>query len=181
MDGNRDRPFVTDDRGLTDVAMKKLSPAHRREPSAGQARRQRRDQTKFEAHRTEDIHDNGSDNPDDYVRCNGFSPVSHSPSPLSRFASVLLRNGMSILIPRRPPNFESFNYGNDFLVFVFGEGTKCFRLEIALGSKTKQRSCQCCVIRCLSNGHHIVSAHYHVESLLLYASRLERLFACFKA
>src|SRR5215472_4031142 len=57
------------------------------------------------------------------------------------------------------------NLGNNLLVFVFRESTKCFRLEVSLGSEAKQRFCQRCVIGRLSNAHLIVSAHDHIESL----------------
>lgn len=60
---SRDRQI----RDLTDVAMKKLSPAHAREPSADQTRRQRCDQPQLGAYTSEDVHCERSKDPDEYV------------------------------------------------------------------------------------------------------------------
>src|SRR6516165_8998730 len=114
MNGNRDGPFVIDGRGLTDVTMNNLSPAHGREPSSDQARRQRRDQPQFEAHRTEDIHNDGSDNPDDYGCCNGLSPASHSPSPISKMLRLVFRAVLAACLSKR--RIRGLSFGGSMAV-----------------------------------------------------------------
>jgi hypothetical protein len=41
-----------------------------------------------------------------------------------------------------------YNLGNNLLVFIFRECTKCFRLKVSLGSEPKQRFCHRRSTRC---------------------------------
>jgi len=93
-----------------------------------------------------------------------LSQVIESRPQVSSSSKAPISNRTSTFLRYSPWAKATIHSEKIFLYSSSEKSTKCFRLEVSLGSEAKQRFCHRCVIGCLSNTHLIVSAHYHVES-----------------